>query len=466
MPPQIIQTSDGTAINSLQELREYCDTQTVADAFANGTLTAWLKGIGCIREAEETALLDPKAIDLPERLCQILGFPQCATTDAELAQVHYNLGLAQLDTSQNDDDMRSGVDHLARAADLGHAKAQAIIENTDAGGHFPLRSPAGEQNVMSQEEQKESTDLQLYAHDLSESPSFKLRKETTSNLDEAIIQLQLGADQGLTEAQYELALLYADGNGVPENEDEAVRLLQLAADNDYAPALYTLGQFAASGFGLEEDPILSFTLIKKSAELGHAEAQCYLGDMYAYGLSVPADKSEAVRWYRTAAENGDAEAQNILGNMYLRGSGVSRNRKTAMAWIRKAALQEHVPSQFLLAQLYSIDTENAADLKDAAKWYRRAADNGLPAAMYQFGRLSLIGQGTEKNRLTAVEYILNAAEHNNLDAQLWLASAYHNGIILEPDPEKGQEWLERASKNKSLPDNIILAMHNSEDPEE
>ena len=65
--------------------------------------------------------------------------------------------------------------------------------------------------------------------------------------------------------------MYANGEGVPEDDAEAVRWLRLAADQ------------------------------------GHADAQHNLGWMYANGEGVPEDDAEAARWYRLAADQGHAD---------------------------------------------------------------------------------------------------------------------------------------------------------------
>ena len=94
------------------------------------------------------------------------------------------------------------------------------------------------------------------------------------------------AEQGtLTRSSY-LGVMYANGEGVPEDDAEAVRWYRMAA------------------------------------EQGHAGAQYALGFMYATGRGVLKDDAEAVRWYRMAAEQGHAGAQYNLGLMYANGRGV------------------------------------------------------------------------------------------------------------------------------------------------
>ena len=88
------------------------------------------------------------------------------------------------------------------------------------------------------------------------------------------------AEQGDADAQFNLGVMYNQGQGVPQDNKTAVKWYKLAA------------------------------------EQGHASAQHYLGVMYHEGQGVPQDNKTAVKWYKLAAEQGDADAQLNLGVMY------------------------------------------------------------------------------------------------------------------------------------------------------
>ena len=118
-------------------------------------------------------------------------------------------------------------------------------------------------------------------------------------------QTLMQAYQGDAAAQYNLGLMYANGEGVPEDDVEAVRWYRLAADQ------------------------------------GVADAQFNLGISYDNGEGVPEDDAEAARWYRLAADQGLVEAQSNLGAMYGSGVGVPRNYLTAYAWFNIAAASGH-----------------------------------------------------------------------------------------------------------------------------
>jgi len=80
------------------------------------------------------------------------------------------------------------------------------------------------------------------------------------------------AEQGDASAQYNLGVMYANGEGVPQNASTAVEWY------------------------------------RKAAEQGDADAQYNLGVMYDNGYGVPQNDGKAAQWYRRAAEQGDASA--------------------------------------------------------------------------------------------------------------------------------------------------------------
>ena len=130
-----------------------------------------------------------------------------------------------------------------------------------------------------------------------------VRAYKSGDFGTALHEYQILAEQGAVDAQYNLGLMYANGEGVPQDYAEAVKWYRLAA------------------------------------EQGLADAQYSLGLAYGYGRGLPQDCAEAVMWYRLAAEQGDAMAQLSLGIMYGRGQGLVQNYVLAHMWFNLAAAQ-------------------------------------------------------------------------------------------------------------------------------
>ena len=65
------------------------------------------------------------------------------------------------------------------------------------------------------------------------------------------------AEQGDDSAQYNLGVIYANGEGVPQDYEEAVKWYRLAAEQGHAVAQYNLGLMYAKGEGVLQDNVLA-----------------------------------------------------------------------------------------------------------------------------------------------------------------------------------------------------------------
>jgi len=126
------------------------------------------------------------------------------------------------------------------------------------------------------------------------------------------------------------------------NYAEAMRLLRPLAEQRNAEAQIYLGLLYAKGQGVPQDYAEAARWYRKAAEQGDALGQYNLGFMYQRGQGVPQDYAEAARWYRKAAEQGQANAQYNLGLMYEKGQGVAPDSAEAVKRARKAKEQGHV----------------------------------------------------------------------------------------------------------------------------
>ena len=63
---------------------------------------------------------------------------------------------------------------------------------------------------------------------------------------EAVRWYRLSVEQGFAAAQYNLGLMYAEGNGVPEDDGEAARWYRLSAEQGFASAQLQSNNFRTS----------------------------------------------------------------------------------------------------------------------------------------------------------------------------------------------------------------------------
>lgn len=145
------------------------------------------------------------------------------------------------------------------------------------------------------------------------------------------------AEKGDPNAQYNLAILYYEGRGVPRNYAEAAKWYRKAADQGDVSAQYNLGNMYKDGQGVPQDYAEAVKWFRKAAEQGDAKAATNLAVRYASGQGVPKSQVEALKWFRVAADQGLAAAQGAVALIFSLDEGVPHNYVAAYMWFTLAA---------------------------------------------------------------------------------------------------------------------------------
>jgi TPR repeat protein len=131
----------------------------------------------------------------------------------------------------------------------------------------------------------------------------------------AALWYRQAAAQGVAAARNNLAIMYAQGRGVPANAARAVELWHQAALQDHPMAQFNLGLSYFNGDGVEADPEVAVQWFVKAAESGVVGAQYAMGQILRQGAGVPADPPLALAWYDRAAEQGYEPAQQAAAEL-------------------------------------------------------------------------------------------------------------------------------------------------------
>ena len=159
-----------------------------------------------------------------------------------------------------------------------------------------------------------------------------------------------------------------------------------AAEQGYSQAQYTIALMYMKGEATSKNFKQAFYWFKKSAEQGYAKAQFYLGVMYHNGEGTVTDKKQAFYWYKKSAEQGIEEAQYNIGIMYANGQGTTKDFYKAIYWYKKSAEQDCAQAQYMLglAYFYGVSGGIQKDLKQSAYWIKQAYKNGDKEEAGQF----------------------------------------------------------------------------------
>lgn len=88
---------------------------------------------------------------------------------------------------------------------------------------------------------------------LSAVREFK-RAETKFEKAKAIEVMRIVANTGDKNAQYHMAAVYGNGDGVPMDLEEAVKWCRLAAEQGHSEAMFKLGDSYYYGDGVKQNP--------------------------------------------------------------------------------------------------------------------------------------------------------------------------------------------------------------------
>jgi hypothetical protein len=190
----------------------------------------------------------PGATALPKRALP----PEIPGNSASIAQLRaraeardvdasYQLGLALMEGRGTPAAPKEGGEWISTAAVAGHPQAQLRL------AHIYLNGP----------------------------PTTGLARDPA----QAFFWTQSAAEQGITEAEYELGMIYSQGNGVERSHALAARWFRKAGEKNHAPSLYQLGL------------------------------------IYELGLDYRANLARALEWYRKAAAAGSQAALDKLSKL-------------------------------------------------------------------------------------------------------------------------------------------------------
>lgn len=188
------------------------------------------------------------------------------------------------------------------------------------------------------------------------------------------------AQQGIPVVQHDVGVKYFQGTGVPRDLEQAAYWWEQSANAGLADSQFNLGLMYYRGLELEQNYRKASELFHKAAEQGHSHAQYSLAVMYAFGQGIEKNYAEALRWFRNSADQGVAQAQFNLGVFYENGYGLEQNMETAREWYSRAAdqgLEEAKKKLTQLAEIKPAGKTTAADTGTAAKVMTTVAGDGI-----------------------------------------------------------------------------------------
>jgi TPR repeat protein len=424
------------------------------------------------REQEKTTTVKPdltekpspqKAIPIPQQatpVAPVIDLQQLArngdtSAQFELAEIYfYGRGNQQFD-------IQAALKWYESAARNGHAASQYQLGMFYYSGEIVTKDLEQARNwfekAAAQNHREAKTQVALL--------NSELKKQQLSETEILIAQ----ARQGEKDAQYQLGLLYLNGeptlNGekagadttIIQNDQVALKWFIAAGIQDHIDAQFQAGMIY---FDPEaEDNAQAEQWLSKAASNRHLDAQYYLGYLYerlgridqavvwldraaernhesALDLLLTLyldnrlsfiEKNKIIQWLEKAGKKGYIEAQYRLGEQYLQdfleGNGGQEVIRKAHDWMFKAAMKDHILAQYRLGIMYQEGLGVSKHYTKSAGWLRRAAESGHVDAQFQLGEMYRLGRGLPKKETLAKKWYQQAADQGHMEARLRLSNS-------------------------------------------
>ncbi|HZD91937.1 MAG TPA: tetratricopeptide repeat protein [Pseudolabrys sp.] len=202
----------------------------------------------------------------------------------------------------------------------------------------------------------------------------------TGHKAKAILSLEYAAEKGHPLAQWKLGRMYAEGDGVAQDDLKAFKYFERIADNHatdnpntrearfVANAFVALGRYYLDGIpntSVKRDPERARQIFSYAASyFRDPDAQYYLARLYLDGEGAPHDPRTAARWFVLSAQKGQCQAQAMLGAMLFAGDHVPHQAARGLMWLTLAkdnAKDSTVANQAWINRLYENAMRQASE---------------------------------------------------------------------------------------------------------
>jgi TPR repeat protein len=251
-------------------------------------------------------------------------------------------------------------------------------------------------------------------------------------------------DAGAAISCRNLALMYANGTGVPQDYARAAGLYRKACNGGDSGGCTNLGLLYANGTGVSRDYTQAATLYRKACDAGSRIGCGNLAVMYANGTGMPQDYAQAAVLDRKACNQGLMASCSNLGLMYADGTGVPKDYDRAVSFFREACDSDSMVSCSNLGLMYANGTGVSRDYARAVTLYRKACDAGLIASCGNLAIMLENGTGVAQDYVEAAMLYRKACGAGIVDSCVNLGNMYEKGTGVSQDHTQAASLFRKA----------------------
>ena len=278
----------------------------------------------------------------------------------------YTLGYAHLIGDGVEKDVEKAYSWLLKAAEKGVPAAQFMVGCYYIDGMVVERDMEKAFEWMEESANREFEQAQLWM-------GYYYNQQ--NKYDKALFYFLKATEKGNAEAQNEVGVMYANGQGTEKDEAKAIEWYRKSAEQGYALAQSNLAYRYDNGDGVEKDTKKAFELYLKAAEGGDASAQNNVAWKFYTADGVEQDYDKAFYWAKKSVEGEDPYGYGTLGELYYKGCGVAKDKIKAFELYSKGAELGDTESMRMVAIMYKKGEGTKKDKDKAAYWQKKYEEN-------------------------------------------------------------------------------------------
>jgi TPR repeat protein len=269
----------------------------------------------------------------------------------------------------------------------------------------------------------------------------------TRDRDRALHWYGLGCALGAPTGCLNGGLLLQDRRGdVAADDAAAVEAFRAGCELGDAKSCTNLGLALDEGRGVAPDPDRALALWRSTCEAGHGTACVDVGAHYQQGQGVPLDLAEAFRRYRQACAAESVEGCYRLATLLELGRGTTLDVPAAERLYLAACEHDHALACAAVGRLYEQGVDGHADEINAARYYERACDLDEPESCSAMAYFYLSGKGVPRDPQRSGQYGARACLRGNLSG-----CRYEGYQLMYQEPARAVTILEPACDGGDFP---------------
>lgn len=263
---------------------------------------------------------------------------------------------------------------------------------------------------------------------------------TVEDYREAFKYLKLASEKGWLDADFLLAQMYRDGNGVDRSIEDYEKRLIYAAEGGHAKAMSALAEAYLDGKYIQKDNEKAFQWYMRSASSGNMKSQYQVAVMLSSGIGCEKDEEAAKQWFARYSS-----------------TALNDSRKIAMDTMKSRRIDIDISNDMLKAMSKSFHPQSMVSLAskyESGNGFKKNTD----AAVSLLEKASVAGgsprtklaerylEGDDESKKKAFELLRSAASYGDGGAMYRLAMMYKDGICCEADDQKYRWFMRMAAE--------------------